>query len=197
MPISEAVLQCVRSGALDFNDFARTSRGDFIQLAGSVMRGFPGMYSVEADDLVQVMLMTTMHSVRAWNPEQGYPLQKFVVWHACNSAKRMCRRQVKSLQVVLLPPLRALDANESDETAPAWQELELEVVEILRDLPTNRRQVAVLNSVFETQCMDRTLDELMRDPATRLMFGAGREAARRGIYRTMTRLTKRAQGLAR
>lgn len=195
MRLTDQALLGVRDGTLRFDDFARGARPEFALLAAKMLARFPGLYAVEVDDLVQEMLLSAHRRIGTWQPEFGYPISKYVVWNACSRARKLCKRQLALLQVVSLMPVPY--KGQDVETVEPLQELEVEVVQTLRDLPTNDRQVAVMNSVFDTQCVDRSLAELLADPATRRMFAGDRETVRRGVYRTVTRLTKRAQQLAR
>jgi DNA-directed RNA polymerase specialized sigma24 family protein len=194
MFITDDVLLRVRAGTLDFNVFATRARPEFTALASKMLSPYRGLYTMDVEDLVQEMLIVAHHRIGTWQASYGYPIKRFVIWHACAWARRLCKRQLAVMQVIVLA---ATPEGIPEETVAPLQELEVEVVETLRDLPVNRRQVAVMNSVFETQCVDRTLAELMADPATRRMFPGDRESVRRGLYRTVTRLTKRAQLIAR
>lgn len=200
--LTEEQLLAVRAGTLSFNQFARAARPDFHALAARLLSKFPGVYTLDPDDLVQVMLMQAFVRVGQWRPG-SYPLKKYVLFWAHSRAFKLCLHQARRSNVIklgVLPPNElhpVVTSLSHTQAAEPLQELELEVVECLRDLPTNPRQVAIMNSVFETQDVDASLEQLLRDPHTRAMFGGSRDAERRGIYRTVTKLTRRAQRMAR
>lgn len=203
--LTDRQLLRVRSGALSFNRFAREARPDFQAMASRVLARFPSLYTLDVDDLVQVMLLQAFIRVGTWRPDHQYPIKKYVVWWAHSRALKLCHHQLRRSRVIMLAKVpfgdrdgaRLTSMFEGTQQQLPLQELEVEVVERLRDLPTTQKQIAVMNSVFETQDVDRSLDDLLRDPRTRRMFGGDRTAARRSIYRTVTRLTKRAHQLAR
>lgn len=197
LTLTNETLMQVREGAISFNRFARDTRGEFRLLAGQVLAGMrrAGSWARQlddsvVDDLVQEMQLEAFMEIGRWRPGP-YPLRQFVVYRACQRARRWLGGEFKQARV-----MSEISASPTHEEAPPMQELEIEVVELLRDLPHSPRQAALLDAVFEAVSVDDALKQLLRDPATRKMFRGPRPNVIRGMYRTLNLLTARAADMA-
>lgn len=189
MNLTEETLLRVRDGSMSFDALARATRPEFTALATKVVRVYGSKLKLDLDDVVQEMLIEVYRQIERWDPARGYAIKRWVVWHACTRGREFCKDQFRTTAHEVDPEVQV------GQIQDAYQELEIQVVEKLRDIPQGPRQIAVLNSVVDTLSIDQSVEELLRNPRTRAMFAGDRQSVRRGICRTVRELTRRAQAM--
>ena len=187
MQLTNEMLMKLQREEITFGAFARSVHGDITALATSLMKKRTTVPCVEVDDVVQEMFLAVFTHVPRWQPGKA-PIKSYIVFVACAAATDFLKRNAhqKERDVQCEVP--------SDRVLPA-HEFDLDIERTLQRLPVGERQAVILHSVAETQCIDRTTDELMHDPRTRAMFATDRNSVRRGVYRTVETLTHRAQAM--
>lgn len=80
-----ASLAALREGRIDFAQFVALTGATWERAAGYFLRRWPGQAAVCEEDLRQEILLAAWQAVRAWDPERGVPLHKFV-WYATGVA---------------------------------------------------------------------------------------------------------------
>lgn len=72
----------------DFSRFYSETRSGWSRLARKVLRLIDHPAHVDADDVMQVMLIAAVRFMDEWNPERGVALKTFVVWRAIDKAEK-------------------------------------------------------------------------------------------------------------
>jgi hypothetical protein len=88
-----ACLLLLRNGRLRFARFAQRTAGTWQRLARYLVARWPLPACCELRDVEQELLLAVAQLVPRWDPSRGVEIARFVVWNACNRAKRWMHRQ--------------------------------------------------------------------------------------------------------
>jgi DNA-directed RNA polymerase specialized sigma24 family protein len=177
----------VRAGELSLDQFVRMTRPDFTRLAAKLVVRAPSW--IDVDDVVQEMLLSVPIALKQWR-SGDYPLKRFIVFRACSAGRRVIKRAVE---------YRKFESRQHPKTIEVSRAIQHEHVEVcehvsalIRELPQTDAQQAVIESLARTQSVERSMQELLRDPRTRFMFSADDDLVRSKMRRMMSILADRA-----
>lgn len=200
----KAELIALRQGEMSFDEFAVATRREWRGLALMLLRRWEAPFAVDADDLVQELLVAAWQAVGSYDPEHKgrVTLKRYVVYSAVDKAKKWLHSQRKAYRGSDLSPSRLHTPLLSDE------------LEAMVQVPANQEQVAMMRERYATVmsvCYTRK-DELVlealtaalgstdvavanlyADPAVRRVCRFNSQAdARRAVTRTVARVRRRA-----
>lgn len=95
--MSEALAE-LRAGTIDFTQFRRRTERDWGRLAAYLMRSIDLPDGIDEADVVQELLIAAWRFVHQWDRAHGTntSLKSYVVWNACDKAKKWMHTQRKS-----------------------------------------------------------------------------------------------------
>lgn len=91
----EAACMDLREGRIDFTAFRVATHRNWASLARYILRRWRCPPAVCEEDVAQELLLAAWELVPKWDParENAWPIGRFLVWRACNSAKAFVHRQ--------------------------------------------------------------------------------------------------------
>lgn len=91
-------LTALRADEITFEKFCRETAPDWRKLARYLLRRWDAPDGVEEFDVQQEMLLAAWIFVQKWSPDRGTTLDAYVVWNACDKAKKWLHKQRESLR---------------------------------------------------------------------------------------------------
>lgn len=186
----EAELHALRRGDLKFAEFVNLTRGEWMKMAAYLLRRWKAPASVAAEDLVQEMLLQTWEDRDRWDGRgsiQGYMKQR-----AYRRAKRHLHRhrQVPLNNGDRQPGRFAITGVELDRQAV--DPPDTSPILDAQKLPETRAEALVLDAMLRELDLDRAVERLIDDRASRLVLGfKNRTTAKRAARKTLSELAER------
>jgi DNA-directed RNA polymerase specialized sigma24 family protein len=87
------LLKALREGRLPFATFATATAADWRRLALHLMGRWDPGPAVDVEDVEQELRLGAWLAVGRWDPARGATIGRFVVYQACDRAKRFIHRQ--------------------------------------------------------------------------------------------------------
>ncbi len=94
----ESELDGLRTGKMTFDQFVRSTAGDWTRLASYLRGRWQVPSAVDVDDVRQEMLLAAWRAVAAWDDTRGVSLRSFVLWTAITLAKKWLHGQRAALR---------------------------------------------------------------------------------------------------
>ena len=91
-------LTALRNDEITFQKFCSETADDWRKLARYLLRRWEAPDGVEEFDVQQEMLLAAWHFLGKWNPDRGTTLDTYVVWNACDKAKKWLHKQRAALR---------------------------------------------------------------------------------------------------
>jgi RNA polymerase sigma factor (sigma-70 family) len=91
-------LTALRNDEITFQKFCTETADDWRKLSRYMLRRWEAPDGVEEIDVQQEMLIAAWDFLKKWNPDRGPTLDAYVVWNACDKAKKWLHKQRASLR---------------------------------------------------------------------------------------------------
>lgn len=82
----------------DFTKFYTSTHEEWIRIAKYLLRRWECPPSVDLEDIVQEMSLAVITVLPNFNPDKGITLERFIVWNACDRAKKWMHGQRAALR---------------------------------------------------------------------------------------------------
>ncbi len=205
----------LRAGTISFPEFQRRTLTEWTRVARWLMRRWETPDGVEEHDVVQELLLAAWHFTPKWDPKYGTQLSGYVVWNACDKAKKWIHTQRRAARRDDSAPSRH-PVSLSSLGLEEWQEERLAVVEPDVDrgieqldqaegrarVVARLAQVAPFLSRFDCHALAVLVDangdveeaarDLWENPTTRLAFRLGSETGAQSAVHAVLQRTQSA-----
>lgn len=203
-------LSSLRAGTITFPAFQLRTKPDWQRLARWLLRRWDTPDGVEESDVVQELLLAAWTFVQKWDPAYGTTLSGYVVWNACDKAKKWIHTQRRAARRDDSAPSRH-PVSFSSLNLEDWQEEQLAVVppaaEALLEVSDNKAVVAarllkVAPALSSLDCyalavlvdahgdVEEAARDLWHDPSSRLAFRLGSETGAQSAVRGVIQRTQ-------
>jgi DNA-directed RNA polymerase specialized sigma24 family protein len=191
--LNNNILNAIRNKTVKPSVAVREITDDFRALASKTLRRCGHPTTVDLDDVVQEMLIEMFRSIARFEPGLG-DFKSYVVFNSMTAAKKFIRREHR-FKTFEGPDSLVSDVQEAVQDSHA---IFNEGMQHMESMLHSERQTAILRSLAETQCVNRTTEQLLADPRTSLLFQRDDFASTRwGVYQTVRKMTKIAASLGR
>lgn len=89
----QAELEALRAGSISFEEFQSRTIDTWRRLAKYLLRRWPSPAGVDVDDLVQELLLAAWNFAPRFDAKRGSSLRSFIVFNACDKAKKWLHQQ--------------------------------------------------------------------------------------------------------
>ncbi len=156
------------------------------------------VYSLDADDVVQELLLACWLAVKGYDPRKGAQLAPYVIHRSLYAARRELNRQRGAKRYSDREPSRCpVPVGLDLDDVPAGDDVDQERVDRVYDALSHARSERdriVLETLILNPSIDLVTSELFNNPETKELFRfSDIESARRSVYRIIKRLATEAE----
>ena len=197
-------LHKLRDGKVDWSEFARETAPAWDALAGNLRKrwGRDCAGAVGQEDVVQELLLGAWDSLTQWDPKRGPTLKKYVVWCACNKAKRTLHKARGAIlhgspdrnpSRAAIAENRLRKSNQNSHTADPFESLmgrmapvapeqeQVLVVDAIVQSARNSFERSALETLMTTGDADKAAESLGQRQGSRRLRIKNKTAARRVV----------------